>query len=308
MIAIMMARCANVRLNIKSLGDFRYINPNSPATLTTEEFTFAAPYTIEVWYLFAGSSNPYRWLELKRTSDSSIQAGVTFGSKFKIAYGLNAGVTCDKDGDVMPTFTTNIWYHVALVLTSTGPSLYFDSIFRNTGYVVAPCVFSASFAGTITLRPYSVNIFRELRAVSYAKTSAEIYRYMHANHFYSDGAENSQTFLFYYPLDDITASYCYRNIIAKTYICLDPTLRSSSAAYWRVYASVPLYVCSYPFVYNYAVNKCELGKVYPGYTTSVTLTGTNNNPSSHGITFWVYISSTATLPLTLAEYRYPGNR
>ena len=291
------------------VGDIRYVRIGTNAIIT-DTFNCTAPITFEFFVYLISSRNGQPYFRLiNSTSIAQIELNWA-NSLFHIIYG-----TCDKTGNALPVISGNylpvgIWYHFALAWTGTNVSLYHDAVLQNPGFNPSPCTLtSTSFFGKVTIFS-NVNdaIFRELRAVSYIKSPEEILRYRRKNHFYSSGYDNSPLFLFYYPLDDITSSFCFQNIVTKQYNCQNPALLGNTIIIWKNVIITPLFVCPDSLVYNTVTNKCEYGQAYPGYNLTFLLNGSNINPAKQVLTFWCYVNITPSTSITIASYQYNSNK
>lgn len=291
------------------IGNIRYVRPG-PSIIYSDTFNFTAPLTIEFYvYLYYSRNNNIFFQLLNSTSLPQI--GLSWNNNnYHVIYD-----TCDKTCNSLPLYNgnmlpTGVWYHVAVAWTGTNVSVYQDAVLQNPGFSPSPCALtSTSFMGTVNLYTNAqYNFFRELRAVSYIKSPDEILRYKRKNHYYSSGYDNSPLFLFYYPLDDISSSFCYRNLVGKSYHCTNPALISNTGFTWWNLLFPPLFICPDSLVYNTTINKCEYGQAYPGYNVTFLLNGSNINPSKQVLTFWCWIYQLPAANMAIASYQYNSNK
>ena len=286
-----------------------------PTYLQTDSFLVMEPITIELYLYQVGNRNTFPWFMLV---DSSLNQQILLNysaTNFQIKYGFRAVGTCLQDVGLLPVvgpdnMPSGRWYHTAITWEGANNKfkLYQDGVLYNPGYSAAPCnTASTPFTGQIWLfrnSSYYATLYRDLRAVRYIKSIDEINYLKRKNHYYSNGMDNSPLFILYYPLDDITPSFCYKNVVNGTSTCLDPNLPSLSSLFWRPIILVPLYVCPETSVYNSTTNMCEQGQAYPGYALYFYLTGSNQAFYNQGITFWTYINVTTPTSYLLASYVY----
>ena len=309
-----MELSADVKFKYILLGDYRYANAYSLNYLMTEWFPVSVPITVEFYLFHYHTRSAVTFFTLQDPTNYQFSLSYS-NTNFQVKYGTRTTAgTCLKDVNPLPaSFPGDTWYHAAFTWdgTATGFNLYHDGILQTPTLNGNPCTTPAlPFSGQIILYTNTSNyytLFRDLRVIKYIKTADEILRFKRKNHFYQDGFDNSALFTLYYPFDDITSSYCYRNIVNGTSYCLDPSTLTLSALYWRpIILSAPLFVCPDSTVYNTTSNMCEQGQAYPGYNLYFYLTGSNVAFSNQGITLWSFVSSVPSTSYLIASYQYDG--
>lgn len=279
----------------------------------SEFFPVSAPITLEFYLYNWHSRNAVTFFSL--ADPNNYQISLAWGAtNFVVTYGTHTPATaCVHTVNAYPT-AGDTWYHSAFTWdgTATGFNFYNDGVLMTPSFSGSPCVMpTLPFTGQVILYTNTSNgytAFRELRVVKYIKQAAELLCFKRKNHYYVEGFDNSPLFTLYYPFDDVTSSYCYRNIVNGTSYCLDPTQLTLSAIYWRPQILVaPLFVCPTSTVYNTTTNMCEQGQAYPGYALWFYLTGSNVAFSTQGITLWTYISAApSSSSYLIATYQYAG--